>query len=291
MSLADNATDLGVLMYKAGHLEQAKQYFAAQIATDPKNAGAHYMLANVLLELRQTDEAQKQYRLSETLDPYGSTGKYSRLALTRLGNNSFAASSITMPASALSKDNMKDSVRAISSEALAQEQKEQAECDGKVSRIYKEADNKVEHLEDEMKELIAANGQPVYARVPVWNSCLIASSMGRLEKTYDPEPANEAIRQEYNPQIEKIKLQARQEADRIIAAYKEKAIAMEDSAVTLDKSYISKQTGDVSLIPAGTNMYLRNYQTVDNPSGNPVPIMAAPAKLLPGIQPISKATH
>lgn len=57
---------------------------------------------------------------------------------------------------------------------------------------------------------------------------------------------------------------------------------VEDSAYAMHKSYESKnQAGKIILSPVGTNMNVRNYQTSDEPSGNDVPVVAAPAKRLP----------
>jgi len=290
VSVAANAIDPGMLMYKAGHLEQAKQYYEAEIVAAPKNANAHYMLANILLGLKRSDDARKEYKFAEVLDPYGSTGQCSRLALTRLGGKPAAISSMfqpdskdnlnqssmSLPNKTDSRQKMNNTVRIISAEVNDEEQKKQAECDAKVKRIYEESDAKVQQIEEEMQERIDANGCPVHGS----------------HASYNPEPLNEMVRQECNERIDKIRSQACHQADEVMAAYKEKAIALEDSAVALDKSYINnQQTGSPSLMPAGTNMYVRNYQTADSPSGSPVPVMAAPAKLLPGIQPGAKTSR
>ncbi len=57
--LANNDIDSGVHMYQAGHLDEAKQYFQSKIASSPKDAHAHYMLANVFVGLKQYANAKE----------------------------------------------------------------------------------------------------------------------------------------------------------------------------------------------------------------------------------------
>ncbi len=274
VSLATDAIDPGVLLYKARHLEQAKQYYEAEIAAAPKNAQAHYMLANILLDLNQSDEAKKQYQICITLDRYGSAGKYSRLALIRIDGNSSVATSIFQSDR---QQKIKDSVGKMSSEISEEENKQQAECDAKVKEIYAETDAKVTQLENEMQNLIASNGH------------ILRTIRGIY---YDPEPANEMIRQEYYPRIDQIKERARYDANNVIETYKTKAMALEDCALSLEKSYINDKHSETVIVkPEETNIYIRSYQTADTPSGKPVPVMAAPPKLLPGIKPGDKPTH
>ena len=267
VSLATSATDPGVLMYKAGHLEQAKQYFEAEIAASPKNADAHYknadahyMLANVFLQMGRSEDAKKEYHLSEMLDRFGSTGQYSRLALTRLGGSSTATNSLFQPAG---QQIIKNSVRKVSAEVNEKEQKEKAECDARIKQIYEESDAQVEKIEEEMQQRIEVNGYSVHGN----------------HSAYNPEPLNEMIREECLERIDRTKTQARYWADKVMTAYQEKAMALEDSALAIDKSY-DKQVGNIVLIPAGSNMYIRNYQIKSDSSGYLVPILAAPPKSL-----------
>ena len=107
-----------------------------------------------------------------------------------------------------------DIVRTFSSESnKRQAQAEQVECDAKDKEINKEANKKIEQLNNEMHDVIAANGQSVHGS----------------HQSYNPAPLNESIKQDYAAQIDKIKSQAKDHADRIIAAYRAKAKLLEDS--------------------------------------------------------------
>lgn len=284
--LASDSTDPGIEMYEAGHLEQAKQYFQSEISANPKNASAHYLLANVLVKLKQIVDAQSEYEKAEQLDPHGPVGRYSRSALSSFSPTS-SVSNTALPLD--HKEATVTSVKEISKEVTGLERQQQAACDARVRAIYTQADAKVKQLEDEMQSRIAENGplQYVNSIVPKWGGGYKSS----IIVTYDPGPDNEAIRQDYNARIDRIKEKARQEADELIESCKSKAVALEDSAVMLDKSYINNKNGNVRLAPTGSNIYARNYQTADTASGNPVPVVAAPAKLLPGIQSAGRTTH
>jgi len=82
MALAEDFIEQGKKMYDAKRFEEARHLFEAKIKIEPKNATAHYLLANVFLELKQTADAQKEYQKSAELDPSGMAGQYSRLALS-----------------------------------------------------------------------------------------------------------------------------------------------------------------------------------------------------------------
>ncbi len=184
---------------------------------------------------------------------------------------------------------IKDSVRSMSRQIDQRELAVEAECDAKVKQLYQEADARVQKLEDELNEKIAENGQAQYTNTLGWNPGAIRKVIrgGNIPgiKTYDPDPANEALRRDYQAQIDQIKSETSRKVDQVKISFKEKAMAIEESALTLDKSYISnKKAGDISLEPSGTNMYIRNYKVNPNPSGAPVPLMAAPPKSLPGVK-------
>ncbi len=296
VALAEDFLDEGKKMYAAKRFEEARHFFEAEIKTNPKNTIAHYLLANVLLELKQTADAQKEYQKSEELDPNGIAGQYSRLALSSISGKSSRSNAVVQPgqanyqstplltfpgtASPNTKSATINSAKKISSEVARLVQQQQAECDAKVKDILNGANDEVNRLKAEMQERIAENGPPQYVRtfVPMWGG----GFRQPLIKTYDPEPDNQIIRQDYAARIDRVGQRARREADQVIESYKQKQLALEDSALTLDKSYVNKNpTGNIILNPTGTDIYNRNYQTGDTASGNPVPVMLAPPKLLP----------
>jgi tetratricopeptide (TPR) repeat protein len=259
-------------MYKAGYLEQAEQYYEAKIAADPKqNADSHYMLGNILLQLKRPLAAKKEYRLSADLNPFGSTGKYSRQALEQL-RMGFVHRRIR-PSTDYENDNqqkMKNSVRAISLQINEEESKVKAEHDTLVKQITSTAAESIQQIEDEMHDRIALNGR---------------------RNAYINNTLNATVVEECRARIEFIRSRMSCDLAKAQTAYQDKIQALEDSAQSLEKSYISKQSSDVLLNPIGSDIYLRNYQVDETASGNPVPVMAAPPKALPTVQPNKKDSH
>ncbi len=123
-----------------------------------------------------------------------------------------------------------------------------------------------------MEQRIADNGQVQYAaRRPG----------GRLFLIYDPAPLNKQVKDEFEPKIEAVKEDARKHTTEVISSYQQNISSVEDSAATIDNSYLNRSAAKgVVLTPHGTDMFVRSYQTADDPSGNPLPVRAAPAKSL-----------
>ena len=278
-ALALDDVEAGKKLYIDGKFDKAARCFQSAIAEDPDDATAHYLLANSFLALKQFAAAIAEYRTASQLDYSGTAGRYSRQALTSLSSTQ-AALITASPKPEISnktgqtKGDTTDrhhSVTAISKQADEQSLQAETECNAKVKRMLAEGDGRVNKLEQEMRERIQANGNEAWSGAP---------GCRRAVKYYDPEPENRVIRDEYAPKIEAIKAEYRKRADEIIAMYKQKTAAVEDSAITLDSSYLQESKG-VRLNPLRTDMHVRSYETSDEPSGAAVPVQAAPAKALP----------
>jgi tetratricopeptide (TPR) repeat protein len=74
----------GKKLYAEGRLEQAAKCFYAELAEDPHDAAAHYLLGNVFLALQHIPSALSEYRKCIALDPHGQAGKLSRSAMASI---------------------------------------------------------------------------------------------------------------------------------------------------------------------------------------------------------------
>jgi tetratricopeptide (TPR) repeat protein len=268
---AENYFEQAQHYYGAGEIATAKQYLQKELAVHPKNAIAHYYLANSLLKSGQNNEAIKEYQSCISIDPQCPSAQYSRLALNSLLGKSAS------PGQERSPNPVRDSAQKVSNQTNEREQEALSECNARIKDVRSEAERKISQLENEKLQRIEDNGQPVVLR-----RVLYGGRLGAPFTTYDPAEANEQIRQDYDAQISRIRQDADKRIEEITLQYKKKAAALEDSAITLDKSYLgSHAEAKVNLVPAGTNMYTRNYQTSDDASGQPVPMLAAPPKSLP----------
>ena len=62
---------------------------------------------------------------------------------------------------------------------------------------------------------------------------------------------------------------------------------MEDSALALDQTYHNGANGGtVRLNPRGSSLFIRNYETEHEPSGDPLPVISQPKALV-----MKKAVH
>lgn len=272
----------GKKLYESGDSVSAQKYLIAEINIHPKNVSARYYLANTLLKLKDEQSAVKQYQACILLDPTGLTGQYSRSALNIIAKELARAQPKELPGnvSQTPQSNHASAVRTsalnISHQTSEIELRSVAECEARIKQVYLDADRKVQELEQERDQQIAENGEVVYRR-----TLLPGLRLGQAYPIYDPAEANQAIRQQYDIQIATIKQDSKKRADDISAQYKIQQAAVEDSAITIDKSYLNPNTNStVNLIPSGTSIYTRNYQSSDAASGQAVPLLASPPKSL-----------
>ncbi len=264
---ASQLTDEGMRLYNAGQFEKAGSYFEAEVKANPKSANGYYLLGNTFVRLNRSAEAKSAYDKAILLDPKGPAGQYSRQAKEGL------TVPVQKPITASGPPDMdaldaKSSAMAVSKQTGENQRRLEVECQAKVDEISRNADDKIATLQREMSERLAANGSAIYA--------------GRSfrVKIYDPATENAAVRDEYTPQIKQIRDDAAKQTDAVKALYKERIAAYESSAVTIDRSYVGQNSGKVRLVPSGTSLYNRNYQSDGEASGDAVPVMASPAKRL-----------
>jgi tetratricopeptide (TPR) repeat protein len=277
----DDLLTQGKRYYAAGYTNKATLCLKQEVLVHPNNAVAHYYLANAFLKSGQTSEAIKEYETCISVDPQGASGWYSRLALKSLVSTPTPAdhpppSLTSTPAPMDERSSMRGSVQKVSSQTNEREQQVLSECSARVRDVQSEADRKIAELENEKAQRIADNGMPV-----VYRRVMTGGRLGGLFSTYNPAQANQEIRQDYDAQIARVRQDADKRIDEITLECKKRAAALEDSALTVDKSYLNSQNArNVTLIPSGTDIYTRNYQTSDEASGQPVPMLAAPPKAL-----------
>ena len=261
-----------------GRLDKAAKCFIAELADDPHDASAHYLLANVYLSLQRTGLAIAEYRKGSALDPHGQAGQLSRQALASIAAEGLAGEAAT---AATSPEHVQERPKEqkpdidytrTSASKISRETEERAraailERDAAVKHILDEGDARCKVLENEMYDQINLYGG---------TTTLTTTITGQPTK---PTRYAQRIRGEYQPQLDAIKAEARRRADETIAFYHDRAAAIEDSAISLDKAYVTP-SGNTRLSPLGTNTYVRSYETSDEASGNLVPVQAAPARSL-----------
>jgi tetratricopeptide (TPR) repeat protein len=269
--LASSLTDEGMQYYNAGQFQNAGGCFLAEIKAHPTDASAHYLLGNVYLKLNRSAEATSEYQKASSLEPNGSIGQYSRAALASLAKNT-TASKPSVQSEAVDSET-KSSAQAISEQTNEKEGRVSAECEAKIKAINETAESKINSLQKEMNEQIAANG----SAVSVVGYGGFGMRARYVRQVYNPAEANDQIRAEYEPKIQAVRDDAHKQIDQVTAAYKQRQAALESSAITMDQSLLSKKNAQVRMVPSGTNLYTRSYQSDGEATGNAVPRLAAPA--------------
>jgi hypothetical protein len=287
LAQAKSATQLAQEFYAVNDFSEAERCLRKEIDANPKNANARYLLGNVLAKENRMEEAKQQYQWVVYLVHSGALRQYSELALKELGvavpnplpsssTASGAASSSPSVDVAAEQDAsaIQRSAHAVSREADEKEQALNRERDKRVNQVMEEAERQTRDLEQQMREAIDANGTAVYVR---------AYGRRRVPYIYNPAADNEAIRKEYQVKIDGVKAEASRKCAAIKTACAVHQTAIEQSAISVDKSLLPQSQGArITLTPRGSDMYTRNYQHADDPSGDPIAVKAAQAKLLSG---------
>jgi tetratricopeptide (TPR) repeat protein len=267
----------GQTAYQTGDYTRAMQLFDSEVRQNPRNASAHYMLAEAFCKLARKPEAISEFRIALSLAKTGTVADYSRSALSALTNSVPSSPPKSSAAARSDSTGLGHSVSTMSSQTNERESVLQAECDQKVRLIMQDADDQAARVTKEMDERIAANGSVQYS----------FNRFNHPYVTYDPSSANQEIKAECLGRMEKLKQEARYRADAVIRSYKERQAAWESSTTSLESTYAggNKIDSNTALVPNGTTVYSRQYQSSDDPSGRPVPVRAAPAQSLSTTKP------
>jgi tetratricopeptide (TPR) repeat protein len=273
---AESLLDEGTRFYRESNFEKAGRCFEAEIKTNPNNAKAHYLLGNIFFELNRHQDAAQEYRRAISIDAHGPVAQYSQQGLAAIekfkagGSTEAARGTAALQSRQENSETnaIQNSARRISAQTTETENHLSEECEARIRDTTHDAEKRIADLEKEMQEKIDSNGVAYRGR----------------SGSYNPAPQNQVIRDDYQRLISAVKDEQNKKIAAIKLSYKERQMAAEDSAITLDKEYVDRKPGgNVKLAPSGTNVFVRSYETGGEASGNPVPIALPPAKTLPGL--------
>jgi tetratricopeptide (TPR) repeat protein len=270
------------LLYGKGQYIESLQFIEAELKANPKNAAAHYLFGNVLMNTKAFPEAIREYQSAAALDPTSPSGIYSKQELTRLGVASKSAVPCTPQATpqgqpappaapqALKQGDkeeqaLKHAVSATSRETTEQSKAIEEECDRKLVEINRVLEDKIKALEEEMRGRIAENGT--------------YQNYG-YGKYYDPEPINAPIREDYKGRIKTLQDAADRRCENVKASYKQRLVLIEQAGLNADKSFLEADPAKtIKLRPKGSDLHVHNYESSDEATGQTVPLLAEPGKL------------
>jgi TolA-binding protein len=268
----------GQKLYARGQYAQAAGLFNSYLIGHPEDATAQYYLGCSYVGLQRNEDALEHYQQAMKLAPKSKVAAYCRDEVARIKTLVVGASDSTQPVIAASKDvkapDAAASKVAVKSQALTavhavnqqtdeREKELQDEYAAKIKQVRLDAQVRINRLNQEKQEEIAALGTPLRRR-------------GGTYWTPDTEPVNEAYRartaevnKETDRKIAELNLECKTRVDRL-----------EQFAVDASRAYSGHEAAGASRSnPASSNLHVHNYEIEADVSGNPTPLIAAPQKL------------
>lgn len=230
----------GVAAYNAGRYREAVGLLGTALSSDFNNAVLHYYMANSFVHMKQPESAIREFRIAYALEPSKEVGKFSKQALIYMGaleDEKRAASKVTKAPPAPPKDKVLD-------QALQSLHKQADNASGLNSRQNSQIASDIARQQQQMDK--ARNDLMDQFRYTDWRGRThqlplpfdFQSNLNGLRSSYD--------RQNWN------KMQMTQK----------KSEELQKSAQNLEELLHDKGKGTAHrLVPAGTNLYIRNYQS------------------------------
>jgi tetratricopeptide (TPR) repeat protein len=288
------AKDEGIGHLNHGRFQTAEAYFLQAIRENPKDPMVHYYLATTLVYLHKHQDAIKQYQTCYRLDPYGQVSGYCRRALKTYGAqipDSDTASSVKIIAAAPASLPAANAKLAAAADLPAVDELPSdgriAGINGAINKIRAEAESekyRMHVVNDRLSALEIKNGESVAASIQ-------AQAKEDIDKVLNPPPLivngrsmpNPLV---WNPELQKEKIAqiqrnaeeaanlARNKAIEKAAVYKQRSQdhdqLLDDSAASLEVQLHTRNLpGTPRLSHAGTGLFVRNYDSAEQP--NPYP--------------------
>ncbi|HEY9756925.1 MAG TPA: hypothetical protein V6C97_17295 [Oculatellaceae cyanobacterium] len=250
-----------------------------ELALHPSNAAAHYLLGNLYLRDGDRLQAIRQYAAAYRLAPMSSAGEYSKSVLNRLAQpsteetESLAQTSVDSTqsrdreqADSITKETERkakelNSLVSPTQAADLTNHEFALECDQRIKVLLEQQNKAIAELKRETGEQLGLNDANYRIRAD----------------QHDNNEGYRSIMSEYKRKRKLIEDDTTKRCDEVRAFYRAKEDALRESASSASELYNTKSKS-VKLVPLGTNIYTRNYQTLSQPSSGAIPLQAPPAK-------------
>jgi len=289
------ARDEGVAHLKAGRYQTAEAYFLQAIREQPNDPMLHYYLANALVYLHQHPGAIVQYQACYRLDPYGPLSGYCRRALKTYGaaipdgdTTGGATSVVVSPAATTTtiasrpssnKDDpppaepppdakitgINGTINTIRAQAESEKSRHRAVSDSLSAAAIKSGEAQAASIQEAAKEEI----ERVLNPPPLLNG-------GRINPLIFNPDLQKARIEEIRHNAEEASSMARNKALDKANTYKKWSQVhdglLDDSATSLEgQLHMRNLPGTPRLSHAGTGLFVRNYNSADQPYPYPEP--------------------
>jgi hypothetical protein len=263
-------------LYQANKIDEAKAALEQMLVKYPQDASAHYLLGNIFVRLQQKTKALIEYSSAMQLDKTGTVSAYAKAGINALtegaerDSTSTANAAVTPASGDRDKQLLHRSVQDVSHQVDRDNLVGSAEYNTRIKEIREDNDRTLKRLQsewDEKKAQLTSDGAYYTKNSPT------------PRYTNATQYQLRDLDKEYQNKMQMARMDTNKKISDAQRNFNVRQGAAEDSAVGIESTYASGQSNaHVKLMPLGTNMYNRNYQTMGDPSGSPIPVSAPPAK-------------
>ncbi|MBX9671758.1 MAG: tetratricopeptide repeat protein [Candidatus Obscuribacterales bacterium] len=242
---ANSSMKEGIAAYKAGDYKTAIGHLGSALSTEFNNPVLHYYLANCYVNLKETESAIREFRIAYALSPDNEVGKFSKDVLGYLGapvevkkepkpeKSKARQPKLDLPKSDPIMDQVLEKLRKQTSESRAYE----IQADELISRRENE---RSQSMLDSTKDDIMRNNYRYTRRGRAIQMPMPTDSQRMLD----------SMKNQFDRQQQSRKRGTSQ-----------KIQDLQRSAENLEQLLNERHSsGGVRLVPAGTNLYIRNYE-------------------------------
>lgn len=231
----------GISEHNSGNYMEAVGHLGAALSSDFNNATLHYYMASCFVHLNQNEAAIREFRIAHALEPNGKVGLYSRQALSYLKADS-AGSEIDSKSKNLS----------LNGKPIL---KPPSVFDKTVSLLRRQ----VEH--DKSFQIAGSHrwASELTRRQDESISRTIADMLNTLHP-FAKLHANQPLPLEVRNEVNRLTQNYESRRNRCLQHGINQASELDKTAQNLQDLLSQKaKPGKMQLVPAGTNLYIRNY--------------------------------
>ncbi|HEY9775201.1 MAG TPA: hypothetical protein V6C81_15660 [Planktothrix sp.] len=236
----------GIDEYTRGDYDNASGHLGEALSTDFNNPKLHYFLGSSYVHLNQRDGAIREFRIAYALQPQGEVGDMAKKGLALLGVKPTGAGAADDSAKTPIPPVPAAPINPVKDKALSslRQQTESLKA-SRTNDSQSAADSYLKHGADDVsRQRDALNDlNKYYSR---------RGGVYQVPLTPEQQKQLDALKSVYDGQRNKMIQSGSQQATEIQKSSENLQNLLDDKG----------KPGDAQLVPAGTNLYIRNYQSV-----------------------------
>ncbi len=241
----------GFADYNAGHYSEAMDHLQGALTSEFNNAKLHYYLANTYIHLNLKDAGIREFRIAYALEPDKEVGKLAHQALLYLGAESDKSKDVAKEAERKApSDPLLDKITAtLQQQAESAKSSSRAGDDAIARDIARRTSEQLDRAKSDMQRDNSYYRRGRLIQLPLPDDAL--RQLDSLKQIYD------ANKNAYNDGSARHSDELQKSADNLTGLLNDKT-----------------KGAAPHLVPAGTNLYIRNYNSGTSPSPSAPPTTA-----------------